>query len=187
MELYIKNMVCSRCIIVVRAELEKLGLSPLSVQLGEVELGEEIGLTKMEAINTGLLKVGFSIINDPKTRLVEQIKHVLLQRIQSLDRNQKKNLSLLLSDALHRDYSYISHTFSEMEGATIEHYFIAQKIEKAKELLSYGELSLDQIADRLLYSSASHLSKQFKKSTGQNPTEFKQFRYRMDRRPIEQL
>ena len=119
MELYIKNMVCSRCIMVVRAELEKLGLIPLSVQLGKVELGEEIGLANMEAINKVLLKVGFSIINDPKTRLVEQIKHILLQRIQSLERNQKKNLSLLLSDALHRDYSYISHTFSEIGRAHV--------------------------------------------------------------------
>ena len=187
MELYIKNMVCSRCIMVVSAELEKLGLSPLLVQLGEVEIGEEIGLIKLEAINHVLLKVGFSIVNDPKTRLVEKVKHVLLQRIQSLDKNQKINLSMLLSDALHREYSFISHTFSELEGTTIEHYFIAQKIENAKELLSYGELSLDQIADRLLYSSASHLSKQFKKATGQNPTEFKQSRFRMDRIPIEQL
>ena len=174
MRLYIKNMVCHRCKMVVKSELEKLNLHPVSVALGEVII-EENQLSKLqstqlaEALNT----VGFELIDDRKSQLIEGIKTFIINSVHYKDEQPKKNYSLLLSQHLHHNYSHLSNLFSQVEGITIEQYIINQKIEKVKELLLYKELSLSQIALQLGYSSTAHLSAQFKKITGMTPSTFK--------------
>lgn len=174
MKLHIKNMVCNRCIMVVETELTKLGLNPQSVTLGEVMLDKELNKDEKDAVRTRLESLGFELIDDKKSRLIEQVKNLIVKLIHHSDENLKVNLSDYLSQQLHHDYNYISNMFSEVEGTTIEKYFIAQKIEKVKELLVYDELTLSEIADKLNYSSVAHLSSQFKKVTGLTPSHFKQ-------------
>jgi AraC family transcriptional regulator len=175
MHLYIKNMVCQRCKMVVKAELEKLGLHPIVVELGEVVI-EEKQLTKeqQEQIPGALTAIGFELIDDKRSKLIEQIKTFIIDIVHYKEEQPRKNFSELISKHLHHDYSYISNLFSQVEGITIEQYIITQRIEKVKELLMYGELSLSQIAFQLGYSSTAHLSNQFKKLTGFTPSQFKQ-------------
>lgn len=175
MHLYIKNMVCQRCKMVIGAELEKLHLHPVSMALGEVVL-EEKNLSKEQQNNlsAALKAVGFELIDDKRSKLIEQIKTFVIDAIHYKDELPQKNFSELISKHLHHDYSYLSNLFSEVEGITIEQYIINQRIEKVKELLVYGELSLSQIAFQLGYSSTAHLSNQFKKLTGLTPSQFKQ-------------
>ncbi|MBS1774283.1 MAG: helix-turn-helix transcriptional regulator [Bacteroidetes bacterium] len=173
MHLYIKNMVCNRCIMVVTAELEKLGLHPLNVTLGEVVLQEKkLPKEHLKNIQQALQQLGFELIDDKKSKLIEQLKSCIVDLIHYSEPIEVK-YSAYLTDKLHHDYTYLSKLFSEVEGITIEHYIIKQKIERAKELLAYDELSLSEIADRLGYSSVAHLSAQFKKVTGLTPTFFK--------------
>lgn len=174
MLLYIKNMVCHRCKMVVKSELEKLDLHPVNIALGEVVLQEDT-LTKEQqaAISTSLNAVGFELIDDRKSKQIEQIKTFIIDSIHYKDEAPKKNYSDLLSQHLHHDYSYLSNLFSEVEGITIEQYIISQKIEKVKELLLYQERSLSEIALQLGYSSSAHLSTQFKKLTGLTPSQFR--------------
>lgn len=174
MHLYIKNMVCHRCKMVVKAALESLGLHPLVVELGEVVI-EEKELTKkqQDKLSDVLKAVGFQIIDDKRSKLIEQIKTFIIDAIHYKEELPKKNFSELIAKHLHHDYSYLSNLFSEVEGITIELYIINQRIEKVKELLMYGELSLSQIAFDLGYSSTAHLSNQFKKFTGLTPSKFK--------------
>lgn len=174
MKLHIKNMVCNRCIMVVETELTKLGLHPQSVALGEVMLDKELSNEEKDAVRVRMEALGFELIDDKKSRLIEQVKNLIVKLIHHSDENLKINLSDYLSQQLHHDYNYISNMFSEVEGTTIEKYFIAQKIEKVKELLVYDELTLSEIADKLSYSSVAHLSSQFKKVTGLTPSHFKQ-------------
>lgn len=174
MKLYIRNMVCDRCKMVVKAELENLKLHPLSVDLGEVELARELTDAEKQQFSGRLEKLGFSLIDDKKSRLIEQIKTLIIELVQRRNGELNINLSDYLKDQVNHDYPYISNLFSEVEGTTIEKYFIAQKIEKVKELLVYDELSLSEIAGRLNYSSVGYLSSQFKKVTGFTPTYFKQ-------------
>lgn len=176
MRIYIKNMVCDRCVMVVRSELEKLNLHPVSVELGQVELSEDITEEKKAELNTILEKVGFEIIDDKRSRIIEKIKNSIIQLVQKESPERKINLSDHLSQELHYDYNYLSTLFSEIEGITIEKFLIRQKIEKAKELLVYDELTLSQIADFLGYSSVAHLSSQFKQVTGFTPSYFKTIR-----------
>lgn len=166
-------MVCNRCISVVKSEFEKAGFEPLNIALGELELKKEINKIELEVINTKLIAHGFELIGDKKSKLIEKIKSVLISQIHYSGEKNKVNYSHLITDELHRDYSYLSNLFSEIEGITIEQYIILQKIEKVKELLVYDELNLSQIADELGYSSVSHLSRQFKKITGLTPSHFK--------------
>jgi AraC family transcriptional regulator len=168
-------MVCHRCKLVVRAELEKLGLHPVTINLGEALL-EEKQLTggQLQALSKALQAVGFELIDDKRSKLIEQVKTFLIDTIHYRDEQPLKKFSELLSQHLHHDYSYISNLFSEVEGITIEQYIITQKIEKVKELLMYDELSLSQIAFKLGYSSTAHLSAQFKKITGLNPSKFRE-------------
>lgn len=177
MKLYIKNMVCNRCKMVVNSELEKLGLTPVSVELGEVEIAEN----SIEPIKDVLLKqlqaLGFDLIDDKKSRIIEKTKNVIIDFVHYQNNDLKVNLSEKLSEELHYDYNYLSNLFSEVEGTTIEKYFIAQKIEKVKELLVYDELSLSEIAFQLNYSSVAYLSNQFKKVTGLTPSHFKQIKH----------
>ena len=186
MKLYIKNMVCSRCKMVVKDELIKFGLHPTSVELGEVEVTEELNQVQKSKLNEALLLFGFDLIDDKKSRLIEKIKNTIVKLIYDSGEQLKINFSQHISQLLHHDYNYLSNLFSEVEGITIEQYFIAQKIERAKELLMYDELSLSEIAFQLNYSSVSHLSKQFKKVTGLTPTHFKQIKEKK-RHPIEEL
>lgn len=175
MLLYIKNMVCHRCKMVVKAELEKLGVYPVSIALGEVAIEErELTTAQNEKLAKALQSVGFELIDDKRSKLIEQVKTLIIDEIHYKKEQSNKKLSELLSQQLHHDYSYISSLFSEVEGITIEQYTITQRIEKVKELLLYNELSLSQIALELDYSSTAHLSAQFKKITGLTPTRFKQ-------------
>lgn len=173
MKLYIKNMVCARCKMVVRAELEKAGMQPLSVELGEVEVRDEPSAERLKALSENLQTLGFEIIDDRKSRMIEKVKNAIVTLIHHTEENQNINLSDYITRQVNYDYTYLSNLFSEVEGTTIEKYFIAQKIEKVKELLRYDELTLSEIANQLGYSSVAYLSNQFKKQTGLTPTFFK--------------
>lgn len=186
MKLYIKNMVCNRCIMVVKSELEKFGLHPVAVELGEVILEKDISDTEKDRLNKRMQSLGFEIIDDKKTRLIESIKKTIIDLVHSEEGAPKMTFSEHLSERFHHDYSYLSKLFSEVQGVTIEQFLIAQKIERVKELLVYDELNLSEIAHKLDYSSVSHLSKQFKKVTGLTPTHFKQVKEKK-RIPLDQL
>ncbi len=175
MLLYIKNMVCNRCKIVVSAELAKLSLHSVNILLGEVAIEEkELTKERLSKLSHALEAVGFELIDDRRSKLIEQIKTFVINTVHYKDEQPKKNYSELLSQHLHHNYSHLSNLFSEVEGTTIEQYIINQKIEKVKELIIYDELSLSEIAYRLGYSSVAHLSNQFKKITGLTPSHFKQ-------------
>jgi len=175
MKLYIKNMVCNRCKMVVKTELEKLGFNPVFVKLGEVELVQEnLNTAQSEAIKKALSNFGFELLTDKKKQIIEQIKTTIIELVHYQNEPLKSNLSDYLSKKLNTEYAYLSAIFSEIEQNTIEKYFIQQKIEKAKELLTYGEHSLSEIAFQLNYSSVAHLSAQFKKISGQTPSQYKQ-------------
>jgi len=166
-------MVCNRCKMVVKAELEKLGFNPISVELGKVELSNSITISDKNTIADKLGAYGFELLEDRKSQLAEQLKTTIINLIHYQKEPLKINLSAYLSEQLQVDYAYLSTIFSETEGQTIEKYFIAQKIEKAKEILTYGELTLGEIAYQLNYSSVAHLSAQFKKVTSLTPTAYK--------------
>jgi len=171
---------------VVKDELIKFGLHPSSVELGEVIVAEELNETQKKQLNQVLLSFGFGLIDDKKSRIIEKIKNEIVKLVHNLDKQLKTNFSEHISNQLHHDYNYLSNLFSEVEGTTIEQYFIAQKIEKVKELLVYDEFSLSEIAFQINYSSVSHLSKQFKKVTGFTTSYYKQLKERK-RTPIEEL
>lgn len=168
-------MVCHRCKMVVKTELEKLELHPVNIALGEVVIEEkELSTAQLHEVDEALKAVGFELIDNRKSKLIEGIKTFVIDTIHYKDEQPTKKYSELLSQHLHHDYSYLSNLFSQVEGVTIEQYIINQKIEKVKELLLYDELSLSQIALQLGYSSTAHLSTQFKKFTGFTPSSFKQ-------------
>lgn len=184
--LFIKNMVCDRCIMVVQNELDKLGLDVKTIRLGEVVLEKEPAAGEKEQLRDVLLSLGFKLIDDKKSRIIEKIKTIIIELVHHQDNDAKTNLSAVLSAGLQHDYNYLSNLFSEVEGTTIEKYFIAQKIERVKELLVYDELSLSEIAFRLNYSSVAYLSNQFKKVTGLTPSHFKQIR-EDKRKPLDKV
>ncbi|TRX04258.1 helix-turn-helix domain-containing protein [Flavobacterium gawalongense] len=176
MRLFIKNMVCNRCIMVVKFELEKLGLTPISVELGEIELLEDFKENQKQDLEIKLQSLGFELLEDKTTITIERIKCLIVDLVHHQNNELKTNLSSYLSEQLGQDYNILSNLFSEVQGTTIEHYFIAQKIEKVKELLMYKELTVSEIAIKLNYSDVAHLSNQFKKITGFTPTHFKQLK-----------
>lgn len=169
-------MVCDRCKWVVKTEIEKLGFKANVIDLGEIELEASIELTQKNQIKEALEKFGFELIDDKKSRIIEKIKALLIDVTQNKNADLSKNLSLYIAEHLNQDYSKLSNLFSEVEGISIEKYFINLKIEKAKELIMYDELSLSEIADMLNYSNVAHLSNQFKKVTGFTPSYFKQIK-----------
>jgi len=157
----------------VEGELEKLGLVPKSVRLGEVTLERELSKGEREGLERQLIPLGFELIDDKKSRNIEKIKKLIIELVHYSERPSKFKLSDYISEGLGQDYNTLSKLFTEIEGTTIEKFFIAQRIEKAKELLAYDELSLGEIAHRLNYSSAAYLANQFKKVTGLTPGHFK--------------
>ncbi|NGF56097.1 helix-turn-helix transcriptional regulator [Parapedobacter sp. SGR-10] len=186
-KLFIKNMVCNRCILVVKNELDKLGLGVKNITLGEVTLEEEPIPEEKKRFEEALIPLGFELIDDKKSRIIEKIKNVIIDLVHYQDSNEARyNLSDILSNTLQHDYNYLSNLFSEVEGTTIEKYYIAQKVEKVKELLVYDELTLSEIAFRLNYSSVAYLSNQFKKVTGLTPSHFKQIRADK-RKPLDEV
>jgi AraC family transcriptional regulator len=187
--LYVKNMVCNRCIMVVRTTLEQLGFVVENVTLGEVTLnGPALGEHEFSRIDQALIPLGFERIDDRKGRLVEAIKSKVIKLIRSEASQRKSNWSTVLAEELHYEYNYLSTLFSSLEGITLEQYIIRQKIERAKELLFYDELTLSQIADKLGYSSVAHLSAQFKKITGLTPSDLKKSRgSESTRKPLDKV
>lgn len=179
-------MVCNRCIMVVKSELEKLGVDVRSIHLGEVEISRKLNENECITFQNALQKLGFSLIDNKKSRLIEKVKSLIVELVQNENSELKINLSDYLSEKTEQDYKYISHLFSEVEGITIEKYYIAQKIEKVKELLVYDEFTLSEIAWKLNYSSVAHLSNQFKKVTGLTPSHFKDIRT-IKRKPLDEV
>jgi AraC-like DNA-binding protein len=166
-------MVCQRCIQSVKQLLDELSLEPAEITLGAVVLAKEINLEQRNVFADKLKEQGFELLDDRNTQLINQIKSIIIDEIHHSKEALLQNFSTVLSERLHYDYSYLSRLFSSVEGRTIEKFILAQKIEKVKELLSYNELTLSEIALEMHYSSTSHLSAQFKKITGMSPSEFK--------------
>jgi AraC-like DNA-binding protein len=179
-------MVCNRCIMAVQEILNRLQISYTSIRLGEVELTESISDDHLVQLSTALRSIGFAMADDRKSRIIEKIKNMIIALVHHAKEPLKVNLSDYIASQLNYDYNYLSHLFSEIQGTTIEQYFIAQKIERVKELLVYDELSLSEIAYQLGYSSVGHLSNQFKKVTGLTPTYFKNIRSDK-RKPLDEV
>jgi len=176
MKLFIKYMVSLRCKMLVKAELENLGLHYTSVELGEVNITDEITIEQREQLNRSLKKAGLELMDDKKAMLVEKIKNVIIEMIHYADEPPATKYSVYISEKLNYDYTYLANLFSEVRGTTIEQYIIIHKIERVKELLVYDDLNLTEIAYKLHYSSVSHLSNQFKKTTGLTPSHFKKLK-----------
>ncbi|MFH0894211.1 MAG: AraC family transcriptional regulator [Bacteroidota bacterium] len=176
MKLYIKYMVSIRCKMVVKSELEKLNLHCVKVDLGEVEIKENITTAQLNQLKVALLKSGLELMDEHKAILIEKIKIIIVEMVHYADEPPKTNFSDYLRQKLNHDYTYLANLFSEVTGITIEHFIIHHKIERVKELLIYDELNLTQISYKLNYSSVAHLSNQFKKVTGLTPTFFKQLK-----------
>jgi AraC-like DNA-binding protein len=174
--LYIKNMVCIRCKMVVKEELSKLGVQFSSVELGEANIMEDFTDSQRDQLSEALLRSGLELMDDKKSILLQKIKSVIIELVHYTEKPLTVNLSTYLSQKLNYDYTYLSNLFSEVQGASIERFVISHKIERAKELLMYDELTLTEIADLLHYSSLAHLSAQFKKVTGLTPSHFKQLK-----------
>jgi len=173
MKLYIKYMVSIRCKIMVKEELNKLGIRYLSVDLGEVEIMEDLTDEQHIQIKKALMKSGLELMTDKRAMLIEKIKNVVVEMIHYTSELPKINFSEFLSEKLDYDYTYLANLFSETEGTTIEQFILHHKIERVKEFIIYDELSLTEIAAKLHYSSVGHLSNQFKKITGLTPSFFK--------------
>ena len=184
--IYIKHMVCERCIFVVKQELSKLGFAPVAVSLGKATFDRDLSNEEILSIKANLGNFGFELINDKKVRFTEQVKHAIIELVNQGETDRKANLSDYLADKLHLEYSYISNVFSDLENVTIEQYYIAQRVEKVKEMLVYDEYTLTEIADKMNYSSVAYLSAQFKRITGFTPTQFKNIKGNK-RTPIDKV
>ena len=176
MMLYIRNMECDRCKTIVKTELDKLGLLCKSIELGEVEIVENISREKLQLIDIVLRNVGLELMENKKGRIVEKIKEVIYELIYESDNIARPNFSEYISKKVNRDYTYLSTLFSSVQSITIEKYIIAQRMDRVKELLMYDEMSLSHIAFIMKYSSVAHLSNTFKKVTGLTPSFYKQLR-----------
>jgi AraC-like DNA-binding protein len=179
-------MVSNRCKMVVKEELRKLGLHFIVVDLGEVEIMENISVEQREQMKTALLISGFELMDDKKAILIEKIKTAIIEMVHHSDEDIKINFSDYLSEKLSHNYTYLANLFSEVQGISIEHFIIAHKIERIKELIIYDELNITEIAWKMNYSSVAHLSNQFKKVTGLTPSHFRQLKDKR-RRSIEEI
>lgn len=179
-------MVSERCKMVVRTELEKLEIKYAYLDLGEVNLLKILSAQKKALLQVGLHKSGLVLMDDKNSMIVEKIKNIVVEMVHYSDEMPKVNFSVYLSEKLNRDYHSLSELFSRTKGITIEQYIILHKIERAKELLMYDELTLSEIAFKMHYSSVAHLSNQFKKMTGLTPSFFKSLN-RKNRKTLESL
>jgi AraC-like DNA-binding protein len=179
-------MVSARCKMAVKEELKKLGLHFVVVDLGEVEIMEDISSDQREKLKLGLVSSGLELMDDKRAMLIERINNVIIDMVHHSDEVPKMNYSDYLSEKLDYDYTYLSNLFSEVKGITIQQFIIIHKIERAKELLLYGELNLTEISYKLHYSSVAHLSNQFKKVTGLTPSDYKKIKDKK-RRPLEEI
>jgi len=173
MKLFIKNMVCIRCKMVVKSELEKLGLNYVTVELGEANIIGDITEEQQEYFRIALRRSGLELMDDPKAILIQKIKAIIVELVHYSTEPLTKTFSIYLSEKMNHEYGYLSKLFSEVEGITLERYFITHKIERVKELLVYDQLTLTEIANIMNYSSVAHLSTQFKKITALTPSHFK--------------
>lgn len=171
--IFIKNMVCSRCILVISQVLRDLKYTPLKIELGKAIVQEPLEAHDREVIKEALGVYGFELIDDKRQRIIEQIRTAVIELVHYEDNLSKLKLSEYLKEKCHSDYSFLSKLFSEVNGISIEKYYIAQKVERVKELLAYNELSISEISSMLQYSSVAHLSSQFRTVTGMSPSEFK--------------
>lgn len=178
MTLQIKNMVCPRCIMSVKDILDRHNLPYHSVELGKVELYNPLSDTQKKQLNQSLEDYGFEILEHQETKLINQVKSYIIDKVHHSYQNTQTNLSSELSKLLHKDYSILSKLFSRIEGITIEQFYLQQRVEKIKELLTYNELKVTEIAHELGYSSVAHLSTQFKKITGMSPSAFKKLHHK---------
>ena len=169
-------MVSNRCKIAVRDQLKKLGLHFIVVDLGEVEIMENLTFEKREMLKRGLLDSGLELMDDKKAILIEKIKNIIIEMIHHSEEIIKVNFSDFLSDKLNHNYTYLANLFSEVQGTTIEQYIISNKVERIKELMIYDEHNITEIAWKMGYSSVAHLSSQFKKVTGLSPSHFKKMK-----------
>jgi AraC-like DNA-binding protein len=179
-------MVSNRCKMVVKEELKKLGLHFIIVDLGEIDIMEEISLEKREELKIALLQSGLELMDDKRAVLIEKIKNAVIEMVHYTDELIKTNFSTYLSKKLNHDYTYLANLFSEIQGTTIEQFIISHKVERIKELIIYGELNITEIASKMNYSSVAHLSNQFKKVTGLSPSHFKNLKNKI-RKPIEDI
>jgi len=186
MRYFIRNMVCSRCIMAVQHVFEDLGYPPVRISLGKVESASPIEGEDLEKLREALVGYGFELIDDTKSRMIEKIKNTIVQSVHHSNEDLKINYSEYIESHLNRDYAYLSSLFSEVEGTTIEKYIILQKIERVKELLVYDELTLSEIAYKMGYSNVAYLSNQFKKVTGLTPSHFKQVKENK-RKPLDKV
>ena len=173
MKLYVKYMVSLRCKLMVKHELEKLGLHYIIVELGMIEIKENISESQRQELKSNLAMSGLELLDDKKSILVDKIKNIIIEMIHYSDEMPKTNYSDYIAEKLDYDYTYLSNLFSEVKGITIQHFIIKHKIERAKELILYNELNLTEIAYKLNYSSTAHLSNQFKKVTGNTASYYK--------------
>lgn len=179
-------MVSNRCKMAVKAELNKLGLHSIVSELGEAEIMEDISIEQRNKLKIGLQRYGLELMDDKRAILIEKIKTSIIDLIHHSDEMIKVNISDYLSNKLNHDYTYLANLFSEVQGTTIEHFVIAHKIERIKELIIYDELNITEIAWKMNYSSVAHLSNQFKKITGFSPSYFKKLKEKR-RKPIEDI
>jgi AraC-like DNA-binding protein len=180
MRLYIKNMISLRCKMLVKEELERLEIPFGFIDLGMVELLEEISIVQRNELKRNLLRFGLKLHKDKKSILIEKIKNTILEMIQYTDGSPKVNYSDYISEKLNYDYTYLANIFSEVKGITIQQYIILNKIERVKELLLYDGLNLTEISYKLHYSSVAHLSGQFKKVTGYSPSIYKEIKQKQE-------
>jgi AraC-like DNA-binding protein len=179
-------MVSARCKLAVKEVLKNMNLHFIVVDLGEVDIMEDISLAQREEMKAALLVSGLELMDDKKAMLIEKIKNVIIQMVHHSDEMIKINFSNFLSEKLNHDYTYLANLFSEVQGTTIEQYIISNKVERIKELIIYGELNITEIAWKMNYSSVAHLSNQFKKVTGLSPSHFKRLKDKR-RSPIEEI
>lgn len=185
--IFIKNMVCDRCILAIKYVLENQDLTALSVNMGSVEFMHDLSDEQKENFSKAVERLGFELIEDRKGRIIENIKQIIIDLVTGMDALSELKLSSFFSKALHYDYNYLSSLFSAVEGITLEQYLIQQKVEKAKELMIYDELNMSEISDKLGYSSLAHFSGQFKKITGLTPSNFKRQRDTRQRKSLDKL
>jgi AraC-like DNA-binding protein len=186
MKLHIKNMVSDRCKIIVRTELQKLGIPFSKVELGEVEILGYINKEQQNRINATLKNLGFELLQDKKSIQIESVKNCIVEMVHYSEQQPKIKFSVFLSQRLNHDYTYLSNIFSENQGISIECYLLNQRLERIKELLFYDELNISEIAEKLHFSSTGHLSNQFKKMTGLTPSQYKHLSLKR-RKPLEDV